>query len=524
MPYCSVCGDEISSDLRFCSKCESKVGIGPQVLVGEKRFKRAPIKGILVGVIILLITTVGVYLFLTRNQAPVIVSLEAPSVVAINEKVSLTSSATDEDGDNLTYTWEAEAGTILGEGAYVNYTAPDTPGSYTLTLSVSDGRGGRAKQSINIKVLLLWQKTYGGKGGDSASSIQQTTDGGYIVAGTTDSFGAGSSDIYLLKLDPQGKVIWEKTYGGKGGDSASSIQQTTDGGYIVAGYTSPLRSGGDIYILKLDSQGGVIWEKTYGGEGGGVVHSIQQTLDGGYIVAGETLSFRTRVNIYLLKLDSQGGVIWEKTYGGEGDDRAYSIQQTSDGGYIVAGYTWPLGGGIRTDIYLLKLDSQGKVIWEKTYGGKYDDVAHSIQQTQDGGYIVAGYTSPLGSGGDIYLLKLDSQGKVIWEKTYGGEADEWAYSIQQTLDGGYIVAGFKFIYFGVSKKDVYLLKLDSQGKVIWEKTYGGKYDDVAYSIRQTLDGGYIVAGYTDSFGVGGYDVYLLKLDSQGKTGPYPPNR
>ncbi|MBT9145197.1 MAG: hypothetical protein DDT42_01067 [candidate division WS2 bacterium] len=151
-------------------------------------------------------------------------------------------------------------------------------------------------------------------------------------------------------------------------------------------------------------------------------------------------------------------------------------------------------------------------------------MAHSIQQTQDGGYIVAGYTSPLGSGGDIYLLKLDSQGKVIWEKTYGGEADEWAYSIQQTLDGGYIVAGFKFIYFGVSKKDVYLLKLDSQGKVIWEKTYGGKYDDVAYSIRQTLDGGYIVAGYTDSFGVGGYDVYLLKLDSQGKTGPYPPNR
>ncbi|GFP23621.1 hypothetical protein HKBW3S09_01086 [Candidatus Hakubella thermalkaliphila] len=253
MPYCSKCGGEISSGLRFCPKCGTQVSIEPQVSVGERRFKNTPVKGILVGVIILLIASVGVYLFLTRNKAPVIVSLEAPSVVAINEIVSLTSSATDEDGDTLTYTWQAEAGTISGEGSTVTYTAPKTAGTYALTVSVSDGRGGRAKQSINIEVLLLWQKTYGGKDLDRAFSIQQTKDGGYIVAGYTESFGAGDSDFYILKLDPTGKVLWEKTYGGEYYDWASSIQQTKDGGYIVAGYTTSFGAGDlDFYILKLD--------------------------------------------------------------------------------------------------------------------------------------------------------------------------------------------------------------------------------------------------------------------------------
>ncbi|GFP33928.1 hypothetical protein HKBW3S42_02267, partial [Candidatus Hakubella thermalkaliphila] len=180
---------------------------------------------------------------------PVIVSLEAPSVVAINEIVSLTSSATDEDGDTLTYTWQAEAGTISGEGSTVTYTAPKTAGTYTLTVSVSDGRGGRTRRSINIEVLLLWQKTYGGKDLDWAFSIQQTKDGGYIVAGVTRSFGAGEEDFYILKLDPTGKVLWEKTYGGKDWDWAFSIQQTQDGGYIVAGVTESFGAVRTSFIL-----------------------------------------------------------------------------------------------------------------------------------------------------------------------------------------------------------------------------------------------------------------------------------
>ncbi|WP_176231860.1 Ig-like domain-containing protein [Candidatus Hakubella thermalkaliphila] len=260
------------------------------------------------GVIILLIASAGVYLFLTRNKPPVIVSLEAPSVVAINEIVSLTSSATDEDGDTLTYTWQAEAGTISGEGSTVTYTAPKTAGTYTLTVSVSDGRGGRTRRSINIEALLLWQKTYGGKDLDWASSIQQTKDGGYIVAGGTESFGAGGYDFYILKLDSTGKVLWEKTYGGEYYDEASSIQQTKDGGYIVAGYTTSFGTGSlDFYLLKLDPQGKVLWEKTYGGEYWDGAFSIQQTQDGGYIVAGYTTSFGAgEEDFYILKLDPQG--------------------------------------------------------------------------------------------------------------------------------------------------------------------------------------------------------------------------
>jgi type II secretory pathway pseudopilin PulG len=205
---------------------------------------------------------------------------------------------------------------------------------------------------------------------------------------------------------------------------------------------------------------------------------------------------------------------WQKTYGGSGYDSASSIQQTKDGGYIFAGWTESSGAGGK-DVYIIKLDKNGNKVWEKTYGGSGDDSASSIQQTSDGGYIVAGWTRSFGAGGsDIYIIKLDGNGNSVWERTYGGIKDDEAYSIQQTTDGGYIFAGWTES-LGAGGRDVYIIKLDENGNKIWEKTFGGSDWDTAYSIQQTTDGGYIVAGRTDSFGEGYWDVYIIKLDKFG---------
>mgnify|MGYP000907797719 CR=1 FL=1 len=354
-----------------------------------------------------------------------------------------------------------------------------------------------------------WQRKFGGINDDVVNSIQQTTDGGYIVAGRTDSFGSGKLDVYVLKLNSKGDLKWEKTFGGVEDDVANFIQQTTDGGYIVAGHTDSFGSGKlDVYVLKLNSKGDLEWEKTFGSIRNDEAYSIQQARDGGYIVAGYTVSLDSRGNAYILKLNSQGDLEWEKTFGGKYWDEANSIQQNADGGYIVTGYTESLG--LRGDIYILKLNLEGNLEWEKTFGGVRADEAYSIQQTRDGGYIVAGYTYSFGPGiEDLYVVKLDSEVGLEWQKTFGDKNEEKAYSIQQTRDGGYIVAGYTKS-FGLGESDIYILKLYPHGEIEWQKTFGGKNEEKAYSVQQTKDGGYIVAGNS------GDDVYVLKLNSDGE--------
>jgi arginine repressor len=367
--------------------------------------------------------------------------------------------------------------------------------------------------SPNPMSATYFAKTYGEIDDDCARSVQQTSDGGYIVAGYTYSFGAGYTDIFLIKTDANGNIQWAKTYGGTYSDDAYSVQQTSDGGYIVAGYTPSFGAGDyDIFLIKTDANGNIIWAKTYGGGGNDFAYSVQQTLDGGYIVAGDTRSFGAgNEDIFLIKTDASGNIIWAKTYGGTSRDVAYSVQQTSDGGYIVAGRTDSFGAGW-DDIFLIKTDANGNIIWAKTYGGTGDDAAYSVQQTSDGGYIVAGRTYSFGAGwGDIFLIKTDANGNIIWAKTYGGTGDDAAYSVQQTSDGGYIVASF-------AGGDAFLIKTDASGNVQWAKTYGGGGNDRAYSVQQTSDGGYIVAGNTLSFGAGNSDIFLIKTDANGNIG------
>jgi len=365
-----------------------------------------------------------------------------------------------------------------------------------------------------------WAIIYGGTGSDSAYSIQQTNDGGYIVAGETNSFGAGGSDVWILKLTSSGDIEWQKTYGGIVDDCAWSIQQTGDGGYIVAGETGSFGARDkDIWILKLSSTGAIEWQRTYGGSEWETDPSIQQTNDGGYIVVGHTESFGVGgADIWILKLSSAGDIEWQRTYGAGEQEYAPSIQQTSDGGYIVAGHTYSVGVEM-WGYWILKLSPEGDIGWQKTYGWSTFDKPNSIQQTSDGGYIVIGETSSFGAGSsDIWILKLSSDGDIEWQKTYGGTSYDEALSIQQTNDGGYIVAG-STDSFGAGSSDVWILKLTSSGDIGWQKTYGGSGSDSASSIQQTSDGGYIVTGYIISWGAGSRDFWVLKLSSDGDINP-----
>ena len=309
---------------------------------------------------------------------------------------------------------------------------------------------------------------------------------------------------------------WNRTLGGSQADGGFSVQETSDGGYIIAGYTMSFGSGQrDVYLVKTDSQGRETWSTTFGGSQADGGFSVQETSDGGYIIAGSTMSFGLgSSDVYLVKTDSQGMETWSTTFGGSQADGGYSVQETSDGGYIISGVTASSGAG-GTDVYLVKTDSQGMETWSTTFGGSQDDLGYSIQETSDGGYIISGYTMSVGAGGhDVYLVKVDSQGRETWSTAFGGSGHDFGWSVREISDGGYIIAGHT-MSFGAGEGDVFLVKADSQGMETWSTTFGGAQDDCGYSVQAASDGGYIIVGYTMSLGAGGSDVYLLKVDQGG---------
>ncbi len=351
----------------------------------------------------------------------------------------------------------------------------------------------------------IWTKTFGGINDDRGYSVQQTIDGGYIIVGCTYVSGAGVYDVWLIKTDFLGDTLWTKTFGGVNWDIGYSVQQTTDGGYIITGARMPV-GGSVLLLIKTDSLGDTLWTKTYSGFG----FSVQQTSDGGYIIVGVT-GFMYR-NIWLLKTDSSGDTLWTKTYGVNYWAVGNSVYQTSDEGYIIVGSTNSFGAG-EDDVWLLKTDENGDTSWTRTYGGITGEEGYSVQQTNDGGYIIVGYTDSFGAGeDDIWLIKTDDNGDTLWTRTYGGSNDEEGFSVWQTTDSGYVIAGYTNS-FGAGEDDVWIIKTNTNGDTLWTKTVGGESSDYGESIQQTADGGYIVTGYTNSFGAGEEDVWLIKLDA-----------
>jgi hypothetical protein len=353
-----------------------------------------------------------------------------------------------------------------------------------------------------------WNQTFGGGYGDGAWCLQETVDGGFILAGNTASRGEGS-DLFLVKADESGNYTWSRAYGGSGEDVGYFVQQTDDGGYVVVGSSNSYAMGEELlWLVKVDENGSLIWDKTFGGfvsSAGDGGWSAEQTGDGGYIASGYTQSSGAgRKDLWLIKTDALGGLIWEKSYGGQEDDVGMSVLQSRDGGYIVAGRTASFGEG-GDDIWLLKTDSLGKEIWNETYGGRGDDAGFQVVE-EDDGYSLVGRTESGEEDKRILLIRVDQQGEVLWENSYSGGS---VASLQPTYDGGYIMAGR--VDSNEGKRDALLIKADSGGAEQWSMRLGGRGEDIGTYALQSRDGSFLLAGITSSFGQGREDAWLAKL-------------
>lgn len=387
---------------------------------------------------------------------------------------------------------------------------------------------------------IAWQKTYGGTGSDGLFSTCQTTDGGYIVSGSTysvdgdmtENFGEG--DGWLAKLDAAGNIEWQKSYGGNHDDLAYKVAQTPEGGYIFAGYSQSTQDsfavthgGGDIWVVKTDALGNVQWQKLLGGSSYDWANDITLATDGGFVVAGQSLSQDGDItqshgghDYWIIKLNPEGDIVWQKTYGGSLTDSAYGIENTNDGGYIVSGATesndgdvtgfhYTEDGPITLDAWILKLDTDGNLQWQKALGGYQDDMAYTIKQTADGGYITAAQTSS--SDGDVsvafgsfdsWILKLDATGNITWQKSLGGAGYDESHGITETTDG-YVAAGMSYsttntITTTYGGGDARLTKLGLNGDLVWEKNFGGTQTDYIYDIFTNTAGNFVMTGYTYS--------------------------
>jgi len=356
-----------------------------------------------------------------------------------------------------------------------------------------------------------WEKTYGGASGDFGRAVQQTLDGGYIVVGETHSYGA-NPQVYLIKTIASGDTLWTRNYWKAEHEYGWSVQQTSDTGCIVAGGTYSPGDGWQVYLIKTNASGDTLWTRTYGRAGDDEGYSVQRTTDGGYIVAGWTNSYGNGYQVFLVKTNASGDTLWTRAYGGTGDERGYSVKQTQDGGYIIAGGTSSFGNG--SQFYLVKTTATGDTLWTRNYGGTGWEESKSVQETSDRGYIISGETDSFGNGSQIYLVKTNTFGDTLWTRTYGGTYPDQGYSVQQTSDWGYIIAGRTGDY---PDCQVYLVKTNASGDTLWSRNYGGTGWDWGYSVQQTSDGGYIIAGETDGFG-NGYQVYLIKTDANGSSG------
>lgn len=363
-------------------------------------------------------------------------------------------------------------------------------------------------------------RTYGGTRNEFFSGILKSSGEGYMIGGTTASFGSGGRDFYLLNVNIEGNEIWSKTYGGSRDEYLRSFIKCNDDGYLMIGYTNSFGSGGDdIYLIKTDPFGNELWAKTYGGSGKEWGNSVIETSDGGFILCG-TLKPTINGNslVLIIKIDNGGSEIWRTTYDGLGINISSWISQTSDGGYIISGNTDVIGGG---DIYILKIDSIGKQEWLKNYGGDNAEYAHGLIQLEDGGFMLAGVTLSFGAGGwDGYLLRTDKSGNELWSRTFGGSGEkggieeEALVSILPTLNGNYLLTGTTNSY-GSGGNDLYFIKIDSSGNELWSKTYGGTANDFGFEAIQLQNGQFMISGFTRSFGSGGYDIYVVKTDENG---------
>ncbi|GEM_PF-2328277 len=400
------------------------------------------------------------------------------------------------------------------------------PGSYSFDLSLtSDGGDDTVTVQLTVpapgEALASFARTYGGASDDELSSLRVAPDGGLIAAGRTKSFGAGNTDAWLVKLDASGDLVWAKTYGGDDDDRAYAAVPTSDGGYAVVGGTWSWFAPGDnwygLWVWKVDRFGNPVWQKVLGGhpdDTGGDYWEIAETADGGFLVAGMTGVFD---DTWLLKLDAAGNVVWQRVFGTDEMDQLFSLDPTPDGGAVAAGVTCA-SADTWCDALVVKFDSSGAIAWQRAFGGTSYDHAWSVRRTADG-YIAVGLTDSFAAGDrDLWVLKLDTSGAVVWQKAYGlpGVYAE-GYHVEPVPDGGYLIGGIW--NDGANGADAWIVAISPDGDVRWSRTYGGTDLDWVRSVSPLAGGGAVVAGTTASTGAGYWDGWFLKVDGIGNVGP-----
>jgi len=411
---------------------------------------------------------------------------------------------------------------------------------------------------------LEWAKNFGGSGEDTPRAIIGTTDGGFAVLGSTNSIDGdildknlAVDDYWLLKFDANGELLWNKTYGGSGQDLGQSLVETSDGGFALTGYAQSADGDGsnnegfhDNWIVKLDAQGNIQWERSFGFSGHDHSYDILQTADGGFFFVGflditsakadgysEKRSSLTRHGVgefWGTKIDAQGNIEWRGYYGGTNNDRAHAVVQADDGGFVMSGFSESDDFDISNskgsyDFWVLKIDSKGTLLWERSFGGSGIEISQDIAKTNDSGYVVTGNTfsddidiSKNNGESDIWLIKIDDNGDLLWEKTFGGSSFDAAQSVKNSSDGGFIVTGNSKssdtdLLENLGENDFWLIKTDAKGNMEWQQSYGGTDIDFAFDIIENNDKSIFLVGETTSADFQGLqnkgksDMILMKI-------------
>ena len=428
-----------------------------------------------------------------------------------------SASSDYEDGNHLFYRWDWQ-----DDGTYdtpfrtdpkADFTFPAN-GSYRVRLQVKDQNGLRSTVVRKVKVgyAVVFEKTFGGGDFDFGNDIRQTTDGSYVLIGATKSFGAGNYDAYMIKTDANGQTIWSKTFGGEAFDAANALSLAADGYWVVGTTQSRGAGSSDVWLFKTDDQGKKILDKTFGGPNSDAGKDLQMTSDGGLIIVGNTQSWGNGGNdIWLIKTDGNAQVEWSRTYGGNAEDKANKVRSTADGGFIVVGTTRSFGAG-DYDFWLIKTDSRGQEQWAQTFGGVGEDIAYDVHQTADGGFVVCGTTKSGDAGNlsDVWLIKTDARGNVQWQRRFGGAGTDEAYAVEALPEGGYMLVGYSDSQ-GNGAGDLLLIKTADNGIFEWQKTLGGSNFDKGKALTIDSNGFLSIVGYTTSAGNGSGDVWFIKM-------------
>ena len=455
-----------------------------------------------------------------------------------NNGVLKFSWSINNDSDFLKYhLYSSTSSDMFGKTIIVsNNVRNDTTHSQILNLTdplkyyqlIVEDQWGFSSESeiVQAKMPFTMIKNYGGTQDERGYAVQQTSDGGYVIVGSSTSYGAGGADLWILKLDVEGEFMWSKTYGGQGNDIGKDIIQTSDGGYIITGYTKSYSSGGDsdLWLIKtnangescLYSDGGTCsessskWVKIFGTSGNDYGNSVQETSEGDFIVTGKSGRIPS---IFVVKTSSMGEKIWENLYGNTSNsgDRGNYILERQDLGFLILGKE--MTNSSNDNLCLINIDGEGSEIWHSLYGGTDSDEGIYLSEVSGGGFIIAGSSKSYGNGNwdDMWLVKTSTGGSMEWQKTFGGSYDETGHYVHEKTEGGYMIVG-STESFGQGLFDIWVISTDYTGNEIYSQTLGGSMDDKALKGAKSDNGALLIIGYTESFGNGGDDVLLISID------------